>query len=84
MIKKTSTVGLLLVVIAVAIAAKQPPRNYFGLRIGRMKKRAQRLRQIARQDKEEREKEGGGEQEVWLFNGRSKYKYVLAKFNNDR
>ena len=83
--KKTSIVGLLVMVIAsAALAARQPPREFFGLRIGMDEETArERLRRVASQDKEEREAEGEGEQEVWLFKGNSKYNYVLAKFNRE-
>ena len=82
---RTSFLALSVLLLAgVVVAAKQPPREFFGLRIGMDEETArERLRRVARQDKEEREAEGEGEQEVWLFKGNSKYSYVLAKFNRE-
>ena len=87
MVKKwiVGVLACMIVAVGVAAAPKQPPRNFFGLHIGMEEERAhERLRRIARQDKEEREREREGEQEVWLFKGKTKYNYVLAKFNQDR
>jgi hypothetical protein len=64
--------------------AKQPPREFFGLRLGMTEEAVRsRLRRIAKQQKEEREEEEGGEQEVWILKRDSKFNYLLVKFNKE-
>lgn len=64
--------------------AKQPPREFFGLRLGMSEEAVRgRLRKIAKQQKEEREEEEGGEQEVWILKRDSKYDYLLVKFTKE-
>jgi hypothetical protein len=63
---------------------KQPPREFFGLRLGMTEEAVRsRLRKIAKQQKEEREEEEGGEQEVWILKRDSKFNYLLVKFNKE-
>jgi hypothetical protein len=63
---------------------RQPPRDFFGLRLGMKEETARsRLRKIARQEKEEREEEEGGEQEVWILKRDPEFKYVLVKFSRE-
>jgi hypothetical protein len=69
---------------AVAVSPRQPPREFFGLRLGMSEETVRsRLRRIAKQQKEEREEEEGGEQEVWIFKRDAKYNYLLVKFNKE-
>lgn len=64
--------------------AKQPPREFFGLRLGMSEEAVRsRLRKIAKQQKEEREEEEGGEQEVWILKRDTKFNYLLVKFNKE-
>jgi hypothetical protein len=71
-------------VAADASAAKGPPREVFGLRLGISEQAAhKRLRKIATQQKEEREEEEGGEQEVWILKGDAKFKYLLTRFDRE-
>ena len=79
-------IGLLLVLVSAGVvtAAKQPPREFFGLRLGMSEETARhRLRKIARQEKEEREEEEGGEQEVWILKRDSRFNYLLTRFNRE-
>jgi hypothetical protein len=65
-------------------STKQPPREFFGLRLGMSEEAVRsRLRKIAKQQKEEREEEEGGEQEVWILKRDSKFNYLLVKFNKE-
>jgi len=78
--------GLLLSVIVSAVVspAKQPPREFFGLSLGMNEETVhRRLRKIATQQKEEKEREEGGEQEVWILKRDSKFNYLLTKFSNE-
>jgi hypothetical protein len=69
---------------ATALSGKQPPREFFGLRLGMSEEAVRsRLRKIAKQQKEEREEEEGGEQEVWILKRDSKFNYLLVKFNKE-
>jgi hypothetical protein len=43
----------------------------------------QRLRKIARQEKEEKQKEEGGEQEVWILKRDAKYSYLITRFSRE-
>jgi L-2-hydroxyglutarate oxidase LhgO len=64
--------------------AKQPPREFFGLRLGMSEDAARsRLKKIASQQKEEREEEEGGEQEVWILKRDSRFNYLLVKFTKE-
>ena len=73
-----------IIVAADALAAKGPPREVFGLRLGISEQAAhKRLRKIATQQKEEREEEEGGEQEVWILKGDAKFKYLLTRFDRE-
>jgi hypothetical protein len=65
-------------------SVKEPPREFFGLRLGMSEEAARsRLRKIAKQEKEEREGEEGGEQEVWILKRDAKFNYLLVKFNKE-
>jgi hypothetical protein len=56
----------------------------FGLRLDMTEEEAhERLRKIATQEKEEKEKEEGGEQEVWILKRDAKYSYLIARFSRD-
>jgi hypothetical protein len=64
--------------------SKQPPREFFGLLLGMNEESVRsRLRKIATQQKEEREGEEGGEQEVWILKRDAKYNYLLVKFTKE-
>jgi hypothetical protein len=84
---RKSLVSVLLVfmfVAADASAAKGPPREVFGLRLGISEQAAhKRLRKIATQQKEEREEAEGGEQEVWILKGDAKFNYLLTRFDRE-
>jgi hypothetical protein len=65
-------------------SSKQPPRDFFSLRIGMNEEMVRRrLHKIARQEKEEREEEEGGEQEVWILKRDPRFRYLLVKFSRD-
>jgi hypothetical protein len=70
-VTKWIVLGLLLPVMVsagVGAAAKQPPREFFGLQLGVSEEVVHRhMRKIATQEKEEKEAEEGGEQEVWIL-----------------
>jgi hypothetical protein len=71
---------LLLLTAGVAAGTKSPPREFFGLRLGMSEEAVRsRLRKIAQQ-KEEKEREEGGEQEVWILKRDANFNYLLVKF----
>jgi len=56
----------------------------FGLRLGMSEEAVhKRMRSIATQQKEERDEEEGGEQEVWILKKDARYNYLLTKFNSE-
>jgi len=69
---------------AVVPAMTKPPREVFGLRLGMSEESVhKRLRKIATQQKEEKEAEEGGEQEVWVLKKDARYNYLLTRFAGD-
>jgi hypothetical protein len=81
---RTSATELSHSTAAVVVSPKQPPREFFGLRLGMSEETVRsRLRRIAKQQKEEREEEEGGEQEVWILKRDAKFNYLLVKFNKE-
>jgi hypothetical protein len=77
---------LLLIILAAVTKAgpKKPPREVFGLRLGMAEESVhRRMRKIATQQKEEKEAEEGGEQEVWILKRDAKFNYLLTKFNRE-
>jgi len=65
-------------------SALPAPAQPFGLRLDMPEEAAhERLRKIATQEKEEKEKEEGGEQEVWILKRDAKYRYLIARFSRD-
>lgn len=74
----------LLVGAGVQAMPKQTPRDLFGLRLGMSEESVhKRLRKIAIQQKEEKESEEGGEQEVWVLKKDSRFNYLLTRFTRD-
>ena len=85
MMKKSITTALLLflLVLEVGAAAKNPRREVLGLRIGMSEETAHRqLLKIGRQQKEEKDRESEGEQEVWLLRDR-RLDYLILRFNGE-
>lgn len=75
---------LLLIFSGLQGAPNQPSREVFGLRPGMSEEAVhKRMRKIATQQKEEREAEEGGEQEVWILKKDSRYNYLLTKFSRE-
>lgn len=85
--KKWIASSLLLFIVVAAnskTGPKKPPREVFGLRLGMSEDSVhRRMRKIATQQKEEREGEEGGEQEVWILKRDAKFNYLLTKFNRE-
>ncbi|MDX6611999.1 MAG: hypothetical protein QOD75_1185 [Blastocatellia bacterium] len=74
--------SILLVAPPVNAGPKQPQREVFGLRLGMNEETVHRvLKKIATQQKEEREEEGEGEQEVWVLKKDSRFDYLLVRFD---
>jgi hypothetical protein len=68
----------------VSASAQRTPGQPFGLRLDMTEEAAhERLRKIATQEKEEKEKEEGGEQEVWILKRDAKYSYLIARFSRE-
>lgn len=68
----------------VSALAKNAPGQPFGLRLNMTEEAAhERLRKIATQEKGEKEKEEGGEQEVWILKHDAKYSYLIARFSRE-
>jgi len=86
-VKKWVVSSLLLFAMVGAVvvsAAKEPPREFLGLRLGMNEETVhRRLRKIATQQKEEKEGEEGGEQEVWIIKRDSRFNFLLTKFNSE-
>jgi len=86
-VKKWIVSSLLLFAMVDAVvvcAAREPPREFFGLRLGMNEETVhRRLRKIAKQQKEENEGEEDGEQEVWIIKRDSRFNYLLTKFNSE-
>jgi len=60
----------------------QPSREVFGVRLGMNEEVVhERLRKVATQQKEEREAEGEGEQEVWILKKDRRFEYLLVRFD---
>jgi hypothetical protein len=84
MMKKsiTSALLLLLVILEVGAATRNPRSGMLGLRLGMREEAAhRRLRKIARQQKEEKDGEREGEQEVWLLRDH-RLAYVIVGFDH--
>ena len=83
----TTCLALLLLIVPVANAASQKPRaEVLGLRLGMLEDEVrERLAKIGEQQKEERESEGEGEQEVWLLNPKMEKSldYLVVKFDRN-
>src|SRR6185369_16136250 len=68
----------------VSASALNAPGRPFGLRLDMTEEAAhERLRQIAKQEKEEKEQEEGGEQEVWILKRDAKYSYLITRFSRE-
>jgi hypothetical protein len=78
---------LLVGVVSIVEALDQKPRaEVLGLRLGMNEEDVRsRLSQLGKQQKEERESEGEGEQEVWILNPTSEKRldYLVVKFDRD-
>ena len=86
MIKIIVSRFLICVLLGAGVQAmpKQTPRDRFGLRLGMSEESVhKRMRKIATQQKEEKESEEGGEQEVWVLKKDSRFNYVLTRFTRD-
>jgi len=76
--------GLALTTQCVSAVAKDAPGRSFGLRLDMTEEAVhERLRKIATQEKEEKEKEEGGEQEVWILKRDAKYSYLIVRFSSE-
>jgi hypothetical protein len=85
MMKKsvTSILLLMLVILEVGAATRDPRSRVLGLRLGMKEEAAHhRLRKIARQEKEEKDGEKEGEQEVWLLRDH-RLSYVVLRFDHE-
>ena len=70
-------------VTASPVSAKKRVRDLFGLKIGMSEESVhKKLKKIATQQKEEKEKEEG-EQEVWSLKKDDRFDYILTRFNSD-
>jgi len=70
--------------VFVAMKVSAAPGRPFGLRLDMPEEAAhERLRKIATQEKEEKEKEEGGEQEVWILKRDAKYSYLITRFSRE-
>jgi hypothetical protein len=79
----TSVALLLLVMLDVGAVTRNPRRDILGFRLGMTEEAAhRRLRKIGHQQKEERDREREGEQEVWLLRNR-RLAYVVLRFNRE-
>ena len=66
------------------VSAKKRVRDLFGLKIGMSEESVHKtLKKIAIQQKEEKEKEEEGEQEVWSLKKDDRFDYILTRFNRD-
>ncbi len=78
----SSALLLLFLILDVGAAVRKPRSDILGLRIGMGEEAAHRkLRRIAHQQKEEKDAEKEGEQEVWLLHDR-RLDYLLLRFNH--
>jgi hypothetical protein len=74
---------LTFVVTASPVSAKKRVRDLFGLKIGMSEESVhKKLKKIATQQKEEKEKEEA-EQEVWSLRKDDRFDYILTRFNRD-
>ena len=70
-------------VTASPVSAKKRVRDLFGLKIGMSEESVhKKLKKIATQQKEEKEKEEG-EQEVWSLKKDDRFDYILTRFNRE-
>lgn len=85
MIKRLIVAFVLLLVVSGSTAAdttKKSTREPFGLRLGMNEEDIhRRLQKIATKQKEEREEEEGGEQEVWILKNDPRFSYLLTRFD---
>ena len=78
-----STLLLFLLIVDVGAAVRNPRGVILGLRLGMREEAAHRkLRKIASQQKEEKDAEKEGEQEVWLLRDR-RLDYLVLMFNHE-
>ena len=81
--KSITALFLFLVILDVGAAAKNPRGDILGVRIGTSEETAhRRLRKIGRQQKEDKDSESEGEQEVWLLRDR-RLDYLVLRFNRE-
>jgi hypothetical protein len=87
--RRVSLDVLLVLVVAMSVTEASPraaqlPRAFFGLRLGMNEEAArERLQRIAAQQKEEKEQEEGGEQEVWILKSDRRFNYLIARFDRE-
>lgn len=78
----TSALLILLTSVGVGAATRNPGSNVLSLRLGMEEESAhRRLRKIATQQREEKDGEKEGEQEVWLLRDR-RLAYVVLRFDH--
>ncbi len=78
-----STLLVFLLIVDVGAAVRNPRGVILGLRLGMREEAAHRkLRKIAHQQKEDKDAEKEGEQEVWLLRDR-RLDYLLLRFNHE-
>jgi len=71
-------------VTASPVSAKKRVRDLFGLKIGMSEESVhKKLKKIATQQKEEKEKGEEAEQEVWSLKKDDRFDYILTRFNRD-
>ncbi len=85
--RKLIALGLLLLLISSATVdakTKVPRHEVLGISLGMNEEVVrERLRKIADQQKEEREKEGEGEQEVWTLRHDKRFDYLIVRFDKE-
>jgi hypothetical protein len=84
--KFIACLALLLLIVPTVDANQKPRAEVLGLRLGMLEDEVrERLAKIGEQQKEERESEGEGEQEVWLLNPKleKNLDYLVVKFDRN-
>lgn len=85
LMKRLLTLLAILALSSAAIALpKKSMREPFGLRLGMDEEVVHELlKRVAKQEKEQREEEEGGEQEVWILKRDARINYLLTRFTRE-
>lgn len=85
MLRRSSVLLIVLLLLGatrISAVAKEPPRGMLGLRLGMSEEAVhKRLKKVAAQQKEEKEGEEEGEQEVWLIKNDPRFDFIIVRFN---